>query len=70
MDTSETSALVEGTAVGSAKWYQTQHEHELCNETHVGKGEWAKTHRWTEWHCAECGESMAVPANPYEKWHR
>lgn len=32
------------------------HSHELCTETHIGKGEWAKSHRWTEPHCVECGE--------------
>lgn len=40
----------------------TTHLHELCTETHIGKGEWAKSHRWTEPHCVECGEAIPVPA--------
>ena len=36
-----------------------EHAHEACTETHIGKGEWAKTHRWTEPHCVECGEPIA-----------
>jgi len=42
----------------------TVHIHELCEETHIGTG---SSHRWTEPHCIECGESIVIDTIDYSK---